>query len=154
MKTYSFYHKDTGAFNGVKFSSTDPNDVELNVPADHIAIEGHHDHLSKRVENGEVVDFQPPQPSPDHEWNGETKRWQLTTAVARSHIDRLTALGQIEILEATQHRIVRESLLAVILGQESKSHYQRLLAMDDEIAKQRKIATEFLPVLTDEVKPQ
>jgi hypothetical protein len=46
----SFAHKDTGIFDGVHLTVSDDAVVSLNTPADHLAIEGHHDPLSKRVD--------------------------------------------------------------------------------------------------------
>src|SRR5277367_2415396 len=100
MKTVSFYHKDTGIFHGNQFIGTDDATVALNTPPDHVAIDGHHDPLSKRVNldahrqivaiEAEIetvqdraqrqaeldalkalllVDYQPPAPSTDHEWD-------------------------------------------------------------------------------------
>ena len=46
----SFFHRLTGLLNGVHFLASDANIVALNTPPDHIAIDGHHDHLSKRVD--------------------------------------------------------------------------------------------------------
>src|ERR1700675_463680 len=101
MKIVSFFHKDTGLFNGEQLFASDETAIAANTPPDHIAIEGHHDHLSKRVDLAAhlrwealhdkvaqlqpqdrsqrheeldslwaqaVVDYQPPAPSPDHEW--------------------------------------------------------------------------------------
>ena len=41
-------------------------------------VEGHHDHLSERVDlvTGAVVDYQPPQPDADHEWHAASRRWR------------------------------------------------------------------------------
>jgi hypothetical protein len=49
---------------------------------------------------GKVVDYQPPQPSDDHEWNHVIKRWQLNhAALERVHMFyekrlRLSALSE------------------------------------------------------------
>lgn len=133
MKTYSFYHADTGAIHGNRFSSTDPADVELNTPADHIAIEGYHDHLSKRVDvaTGELVEHQPPAPSREHEWNEDTKRWHLN-AVANDRANRkAAAIARIAQLEASQHRVVREALLGI------PGARVKLSEIDDEITSLR-----------------
>lgn len=87
MKQWSFYDPESGLFSGRTYGGSEQL-LELNTPKGLAAIEGSHDHLSKRVNllTGEVVDYQPPAP-PDNEfetfeWNAEVKRWisQPTTA--------------------------------------------------------------------------
>jgi hypothetical protein len=58
------------------------------------------------LQSMQLVDYQPPQPSPRHEWNPTTKRWQRHTALKRSD-----ALARIAELEKGQHRTVRETLI-------------------------------------------
>ena len=95
MRTVSFYHKDTGLFNGAHLTASSSTSVDINTPDGYAAIDGHYDHLSQRidVETKTVIDYQPPAPSVDHEWNIATKRWQLsagaqakTTAAQRREI--------------------------------------------------------------------
>ena len=58
-RAVSFYHRETGLFSGNHLVASDDNAVMLNTPPDHIAIDGHHDHLSKKADitTGEVVDY-------------------------------------------------------------------------------------------------
>jgi hypothetical protein len=132
MKTYSFYHKETGVIAGMSFSST-ADDAALNTPPEHIAIEGRHDHLSKRVDiaTSEVVDYLPPQPSSDHEWDAETKRWQLNAAVTTKAQARAAALAAIATLETMTARCMREALLGQPEG------LDRVAAIDGQIANLR-----------------
>lgn len=129
MKSYSFYHAETGALHHKRFTTNDKTQLAANTPEDHEVIEGHHDHLSKRVdvETGEVIDCQPPAPSADHEWNGEAKRWQLGAAAAGKQARNAAARQRIAQLENAQHRHVREHCLGVAGAAE------RLKAIDDEI---------------------
>lgn len=130
MRTWSFHHKDTGLFNGSTYScDNDKTPIAANTPPDHIAVAGVYDHLSQRVDlaTGKVVDYQPPQPSPDHEWNAETRRWQLTAAAAAKGIAAETARAKIKQLEASQHRAVREALLG------DQAALKRLASIDFEI---------------------
>jgi len=76
-------------------------------------MEGHHDHLSKRVESDAVVEYQPQQPSVDHEWDAETKRWQLTVAAHAREQNRLMILAKIAALDSQSIRAVREALLGL-----------------------------------------
>jgi hypothetical protein len=130
MRHWSFYQEETGEILDRHFSSTDDGQVPANTPSGFNCIEGHHDHLSKRVDvaTGEVIDYQPPSPSADHEWNDATKRWQLSAA-AQGVIDkRAAALSRIAQLEASQHRASRE----LSLGRPGA--LERLEAIDAEIS--------------------
>lgn len=134
MNLVSFYHKDTGLFKASRFSTSDPALIPLNTPANYIAIEGHFDHLSQRVNlaTGAVEDYQPPQPDANHEWNKIAKRWQLNAATARAKEQMAEALQAIANLEASQPRAVRE----ILLGRQAA--LLRLREIDEEIAELRK----------------
>jgi hypothetical protein len=113
VRAVSFYHKETGQLAGNHMIVSDNEMLVLNTPPDHIAIDGHHDHLSKRVniETKEIVDYQPPQPSDAHEWNDSTKRWQLNSISQEKLDKRNSALQAIAILEMRQPRMLREIAL-------------------------------------------
>lgn len=130
MISYSFYHKDTGVIHPKKFSTDDLTQLPGNVPsADHIAIDGHHDHLSKRfdLETERVVEWVPPAPSADHEWNDEVKRWQLSAAAIAKLNRANAARARIAQLVNSQHEHVR----AHCLGKPGAA--ARLQAIDAEI---------------------
>jgi hypothetical protein len=154
MKTVSFFHKDTGALHSNQLICSDDSVVAMNTPADHIAIDGHFDHLSKRVDvaNPEfvdvyvnrtktdtpakalrykVVDYVPPSPSDDHEWNSETKRWVIKAEVIAKAQAKAAALAQIAALEAKGVRAGREMQLGVAGAAE------RLADIDKQIAALR-----------------
>lgn len=137
MKTVSFFHKETGLFSPIQLTVSDPYLIALNTPDDHIAIDGHHDHLSKRVdidrEDGAdpiytLVDWIPPSPSAYHDvWNPTTKRWELN-AEAQEKLNRSeSARGRTAELEKAQHQTTRE----LLLGDESAR--KRLQEIHDEI---------------------
>ncbi len=130
MKCVSFYHKETGLFNGTKLTVSDDSMIGINTPADHIAIEDFYDHLSQRVDiaSGQVIDYQPPAPSADHEWNVTTKRWQLKPEIVAKQAARAQALRSIASLEASQARTLREFALGVDGAKD------RLHAIDQQIA--------------------
>lgn len=146
MKFVSFYHKETGLLHNTQLTASDDDLVELNTPADYIAIDGHHDPDQYRVDvsTGELVDYQPPQPTINHEWNTDTRRWQLTGAELERKQKRPDALARIAELEAHQHRLVREALLQLMLGQDTKKSYLRLGGIEDEIDSLRPIVNENL----------
>lgn len=128
---WHFYEPHSGHFTGCKFCGP-AYALEANTPAGLKAYEGEIDHLSQRLgENGALIDWQPPQPSSDHEWNAEMRRWVLTAAAADRHRRRIEALARIEQLERSQHRAIREAAL----GQAGAG--DRLKAIDQEIAQLR-----------------
>ena len=134
MKSWSFYDSVTGRLSPKHASG--PDDWRPNIPASCAAIEGIHDHLSQRVDvdTGQVIDWQPLQPDADHEWNTDSRRWQLKVDVAATIERDLWARHRIQELEAKQARRVREILAA---------DDPTLTAIDQEIA-----------TLRDELRPR
>jgi hypothetical protein len=65
-----------------------------------------------------VIDYQPPAPSADHEWNGDTKRWQLSAAAHAKVQARAGALAAIDRIEGQSIRAMREALLGLPGSQE------------------------------------
>ena len=110
MSTYSFYHPETGQIHHQAFGTDDARMLKANTPAGYVATPGCLDPLSQRIDvtTGEVVDYQPPSPSADHEWNATTKRWQLNAAVTAKREARRSALASIAALEASQDCAIRE----------------------------------------------
>jgi sugar phosphate isomerase/epimerase len=129
MSEHSFYHKETGVLHPKKFTTDDPTQLANNIPPDHAAIDGHHDHLSKRVDlaTKEVVEWMPIPPSTGHVWNPETLRWQLTAAALEKIAASAKARNRIAELEASQHRLVREHIIG------KPDALAKLQAIDDEI---------------------
>jgi hypothetical protein len=121
MKVVSFYDVASGLFHGNQLIASDDELIAANTPAGHIAIDGHHDRLSKRVDlaTGQVVDYTPPAPS--------AQLLALQAAGDR----RKAALARIAQLEASQGRAVREAIIDPIGG------LSRLKAINDEIAALR-----------------
>lgn len=115
MSTYvHFYDASTGLFTGVSIhtnltSAKAVKDfIAENTPAGHGSFIGHVDPLSQKMDvtTRQLVDYKPPQPSPRHEWNPTTKRWQRQAVLKRSEV-----LARISELEKGQHRTVREALI-------------------------------------------
>lgn len=131
MTTWSFCDERTGLFVGRSYSGPAAA-LEANTPTGCLAVEGQHDPLSQRVdvETGEVVDYQPPQPDDDHEWDDEARRWVLTAAASERIAQVAAARAKIAELERKQARRVRELL--------AESDPQ-LKAIDDEIAQHRAV---------------
>ncbi len=87
MKSYSFYDKTTGLFNGRVFIGGEDS-LPVNTPANCIAIEGQFDHLSQKVDRvkGAVIAYKPPQPENTEfekfSWDTNSKRWIASPTVA------------------------------------------------------------------------
>jgi hypothetical protein len=120
-KHFSVYDSTTGALVGQDVIGTAAN-VALNTPEGCAAIEGQHDHLSKRVDlaTGEVVDWVPPKPDDTeletYEWDTTTApkrpRWVAKpTALARKQAKQARVQERMDRLEAKQARPLRELLL-------------------------------------------
>lgn len=137
MKTWSFFNLSTGMFGGATFTGT-AETLKLNTPSGCGAMEGQIDHLSRRVDlvTGEVIDWQPPQPSPDYEWDADSRRWRLLAEVAEREANRAAALTAIQSLEAKQPRAMRE----LALGYDGAK--QRLQTIDDAILAHRATLSE------------
>jgi hypothetical protein len=110
---WHFFDAATGLFAGRTFSGEEAH-LACNTPAGVIAVPDVTDPESQRVDiaSGQLVDYQPPQPSSDHEWNTTTRRWRLTATAQAKLKKRQTALAAIGGLEeARQPRAVRDALL-------------------------------------------
>lgn len=109
-----FYDAKTGLFSGVSIHTNITEGKVLNkfigenTPPGNGHYIGYVDPLSQKMdlETGQLIDYRPPQPSPRHEWNPSTRRWQRQVALKRSE-----ALARIADLERGQHRTVRETLI-------------------------------------------
>lgn len=115
MSTYvHFYDAKSGLFTGVSIHTnlTTAKAVKAfiaaNTPPGHGAFVGYVDALSQKMDiaTGQLLDYRPPQPTPKHEWNPITRRWQRQVALKRSE-----TLARIAELEKGQHRTVRETLI-------------------------------------------
>ena len=144
-RIWHFYDLSTGLFTGQSFSAAREADLARNTPPGCGACEGVRDPYSQRVDlkTGEVVDWQPPEPSPDHEWDAQTKRWQLSAAAAEREARRAQALARIRALEALQHRALREAVLGIAPSEEDRARGAMTLAeIDQEIAALRPLLSE------------
>jgi len=109
MKVWSFCDSQSGMLSRRTFSGPDDS-IAANTPPGLQAIEGEHDHLSRRVDlaTGEVIDWQPPAPSTDHEWNATSRRWELSADAIERAEKLQRAQARINHLELAQLRPLRE----------------------------------------------
>jgi hypothetical protein len=136
MKHYHFFHAETGLFHQRRFSTDDAAAIKNNTPIGYVAIEGVFDPLSQRMQittDGFVLtEYQPPQPSPDHQWNADAKRWLVKPDIAARKARRMSVLAQIYALEhGPQPRAIREMLL------DKPGALDRLRALDEQISTLR-----------------
>lgn len=113
MATWSFYDRATGKILPHRITAPTVDDALANAPGpDCIVIEGAFDHLSQRfdIEARCVVDFMPPSPEPsaDHRWNADARRWEQLPELAEKAAARQQAIVEIERLERKQLRALRE----------------------------------------------
>jgi hypothetical protein len=132
MKTYHFFHEETGLFADFILTLTDERSLKANIPPNHVAHDGSvSDHLSQRfdIASGSVVDYQPPQPSPDHEWDARSRRWSLGHA-ARTRLDAVRAreLRRTDLV-SQQHDLVRR----LTLNPSDREARESLGALDAEL---------------------
>jgi hypothetical protein len=105
--TWSFYDQKTGEILSRTYSGPQ---LDINTPPGTAAIEGVFDSLSQRIdlETLAVVDYQPPQPDADHEWNAETRRWIKKAEVIASEQKDRAARVALEDIDARSIRRLRE----------------------------------------------
>ena len=116
MTTYAYYRTDTGLFTGQAISCA-PDDLLANVPAGCSCTVGLYDRLSQQVDRntGLVIDYQPPQPSPQHVWDAASKRWLVVASDAdiavqvRSARDGLLAEGDWRAVRAWERGVPMEA---------------------------------------------
>lgn len=101
--------------------------LSVNTPEGCIAVAENLDHLSQRIVGGVVVDYQPPPPSVDHEWNGTTKRWQMKPDVLAKQNMKAAALVTLTALDQSEIRALSDVIAGLdILDPEARA---RLLAI-------------------------
>jgi hypothetical protein len=135
LRQYHFYHEATGLLSAYSLALNVPDGhdelVSRNCPSGHKAIEGHLHPSRHRVDvgTGKVVDYQPPAPSVDHEWDEVTQRWQLNAAALAKVQVAAAAHFRIRELRDSQHDIIR----AAVLG--DRSALDQLRSIDTEISE-------------------
>lgn len=141
MKTYSFYDPASGTFSGATFAGAERL-LERNTPVGMVAIEGRFDHMSQRVENGQVVDYQPPRPDEEHEWGLDERgrrRWVKTADVLARERKQIAARQAIAEIEAKQVRsLVELRLDSEAADKDGKPIIDLLREREAEIAEHRK----------------
>ena len=139
MRSVSYYHKGTGEIHGKTVVASDDRAIELNKPSpEHIALDNPDsglpfDPLSQRVDvsTGKIVDYQPPPPSADHEWQGTTRRWILNQATRERDENKRAARARIASLADGERHLIRQ----LVLNPSDAAARGALQAIDTEIAQ-------------------
>lgn len=94
MNTFSVYNKETGFFTGTYITCAG-HFLDLNVPEGCSCMLGTYDHLSQRIdlESSTVIDYQPPQPSENHQWDADAKRWVYVPTLADCKAKKLDEIN-------------------------------------------------------------
>lgn len=141
MRTASYYDVLTGVFHRQHFCTSSIENfatvAELNAPSGHRWIEGRFDYLSQRfdIASGQVVDYQPSQPSEDHEWDSDLRRWRKRADVVERERIRAETIDQIDQLQLKQLRAVTE-LLANADNAEARKHFDERRAQIESLRAQ------------------
>jgi len=133
MKAHTVYDAATGVL--LRVVMCPESQLAANVREKEASIEGDFDTQSNRVDlkTGEVVDYQPPQPSPDFEWDEDVKRWKLSESAVAVMVADGDARTAIKDQEATSLRAIRE----LLLNPDNTEARAKLQAVDDAIAAER-----------------
>lgn len=140
FRTWHVYDLSTGLFTGAsigadgEFSDAVPDWIVEQLPDGHHAITGVERSDAQKVDlaTGQIIDHVPDQPSADHEWCEQTRKWVLKPETAKATANNRLALESIATLEAKQPRVLRELALG------DSGALAKLKALDDEIAEHRK----------------
>lgn len=90
------------------------------------------------AETGALVDYQPPAPSPDHDWNAQERRWAVRPAVLQKQSAQRAARDEIARLELSQLRLQREERIGRG-GLNPSEIKKRLEDIDDQIIALRDV---------------
>jgi hypothetical protein len=140
--TWSFYDTTTGLFTGRVLIGSDDQLVSNTLPGT-AAIAGKHNKQNKKVDLNtlNVVDYQPPQPSPDYVWNATTKRWEEKASVVSVREQVRSLREQIQDLQQQSLDPMRE----LILDSTKVAKRARLTQIDNDIATLRAQIAALLP---------
>lgn len=142
---WSFFDPNTGSVVGFRYGGP-LTDLAANTPSGLTPILGEVDGLSQRVDvvalaaakegaraEDFVVDYQPPRPSVNHEWDANRRRWTKSAPVVARELADRRARARIAALELAQHRPVRE----LTIDPNNAEAQSRLDEIDSEIATLR-----------------
>jgi hypothetical protein len=94
MNVWSIYNLDTGLFTGTSITCSS-SFLSDNIPENCGCVVGEFDVMAQCVdtESGQVVNYQPPQPSTNHAWNTESRRWLYVPTLADHKATKLTLVN-------------------------------------------------------------
>lgn len=106
--TWHMYDKATGLFTGRTFSAADAEMLDLNVGKDEGAMAGVLDWRSQRVQEGALVDYQPPRPDLHHHWDPKLRRWVIDQILLQNRQREAEILTLLKGLDERMQRPVAE----------------------------------------------
>ena len=108
----SFADPETGLFDGRQLVAPNRETVQLNARG-RLVVDGVHDHRNKRFDlaSQTVVDYQPPQPSPDHVWDADDQLWKLSPEAEGVRLARRAARQNLSTADARAVRALIEHAL-------------------------------------------
>jgi hypothetical protein len=142
MSAVDFFDAGTGLWTGVRFSGSEA-DIALNAPAGSVPVAAVEFPWAMRLDadTGTLVDYKPPAPSPDHDWNAQERRWVVRPAVLQQQSAKRAALEEITRLELSQLRLQREERIGRG-GLTPLEIKKRLEDIDDQIIALRAIVNQ------------
>lgn len=133
-KNFTLYDRATGMFRPSHYFGN----PALHETEDLAHMEGHFDALSQRVDISQaaVVDYQPSQPSADHEWDGKSRRWVPNAAMAARHSAFQAARTRIVDSALEERHLMRR----LVLDPSDSDARRALTALDDELTRLNKLS--------------
>lgn len=142
---YSFYDLATGLFTGSGFTGSEES-LMLNLKEGVGAMPGEFDQFSQAVEpmTGRIVNYQPPSPGEDYEWNETTKRWVLGRTAQLAFDNDVAARARLADIDSASIRALREAAI----GDKAAA----VAMLTDLEAEAVELRADVLPVIETEAK--
>lgn len=126
MSTYSIFDKKTGLFTGTKITTSSTDLLKDNIPEDCDVMIGEYDPLQHKVDvnRKKVIEYQPPAPGPNHNWDQVTKRWVYVKQ--QSDYEAEVRMIRDQMIQRTDWVVTRATEQSVPLAKEWKDYRQAL----------------------------
>jgi hypothetical protein len=135
MPALDFYDEGTGLWTGARYQGP-TEDVPANQPAGSVPMPACEFPHAMRLVDGTLVDYQPPRPDTEHEWNATERRWRKTAAAVQKDSEAERAKCTINDTLTTTVADLIEWALSV--GGGKASALAALQAADTKIKNERK----------------
>lgn len=138
MRTWWSYRKTDGIFTGAMHSADTFQEIAGNESGDIGLIAGVSDWQSQRVNllTRELVEYQPPLPDADHEWDPQAKRVIVKVDVSVRRAKKRRGQDDVDALDRKTIRTVRELVISICasrtLTAAEKKLFDRLKKLNDD----------------------